>query len=697
MPDTSPKITVAIAGNPNCGKTCLFNNLTGARQRVGNWPGVTVEQKRGTFAYAGREFEVIDLPGTYSLSAYSIEEEVVAQFLRETPPVILINIVDATNLERHLFLTAQLIEMGIPIVLALNVMDEAEQRGLQIDVEKLALMLDLPVVRMVARRNKGTRELLGTIDKLVESSHTPRCTIDYGEAIENALRTLDDTCRRSQRICSRAELVGLLCDRQLAPAETETAGNGFAAAADRARSRIEQRFKDRIEHLITGRWYGFANGVARMCVSQSRQARFDVTEKLDNILTHPLFGMIVFAASMWLTFQVVFTLGQPLTALLDRAFMTLAGLVSAALPAGFVRSLLVDGIISGVGGVLVFLPNILLLFLVIGFYEDSGYMARAAFVMDNIMHRIGLHGKSFIPMLVGFGCTVPAIMATRGLDTRRDRLITALICPFMSCGARLPVYTLFISAFFAPRLHAPVMLSLYLLGILVAVLMAHLLGRLFFGREHSPLLMELPPYRLPTLRSTFILMWVRAWMYLKKAGTVLLLASIVMWYLSTHPRMTDAELVARHPGSVAAGTEDVQRLRAQSEFTDSYAARVGRVIEPVVHPLGFDWRISVALISGFMAKEAVVSTLSVVYGVGAHEDAADDLRSLLRGDPLFKGSPLTAYTFMVFVLLYLPCLGVVAVFLKEFGAKWTAFMVAYTTVTAYVVALLIRGIGLLLV
>ena len=694
MTEPQSKITVAIAGNPNCGKTCLFNNLTGARQRVGNWPGVTVEQKRGTFAFGGHEFEVIDLPGTYSLSAYSIEEEVVARFLHDTPPAVLINIVDATNLERHLFLTAQLIEMGIPVVLALNLMDEAEQRGLQIDVDKLSRMLGIPVVPMVARRNRGTRELLGVIATLVNNPSPPRCTIDYGEPIENALRSLDDVCRRSGRACNRAELVGVLCGRRI-PADEEN--NGFAAVADTARHRIEQRFKDGVEHLITGRWYGFANGVARMCVSQSRQARFDVTEKLDNILTHPLFGMVVFAVSMWITFQIVFSLGQPLTALLDEAFVALAGVVSRLLPSGFMHSLIVDGIIGGVGGVLVFLPNILLLFLVIGFYEDSGYMARAAFVMDNIMHRIGLHGKSFIPMLVGFGCTVPAVMATRGLDSRRDRLVTALIVPFMSCGARLPVYTLFISAFFAPRLHAPVMLSLYLLGIVVAVVMAHLLGQLFFGKERSPLLMELPPYRLPTLHSIAMLVWMRAWMYLKKAGTVLLFASIIMWYLSTHPTMSDAQFMALRPATAEMGEGEIHQRKARAEFTASYAARLGRVIEPVMKPLGFDWRVSVSLISGFMAKEAVVSTLGVVYGVGADEGSAEDLRSLLRGDPLLKGNPLTAYVFMVFVLLYLPCLGVVAVFLKEFGAKWTVFMVFYTTATAYIVALLVRGLGLLVV
>ncbi len=675
------KITIAIAGNPNCGKTCLFNNLTGAHQKVANWPGVTVEQKTGSFVYQDKEFEVVDLPGTYSLSAYSIEEIVVEKYVCETPPDLIINIVDATNLERHLVLTAEMLEMGVPMVIALNMMDEAKDLGLNIDIDMMSKMLDVMVVPTVARRNKGTVELLNKIVQLINSPKVPSVTIDYGQEIEQAISSLipllpDIDTKLSKHI----RVVMLLSGRHTLPEDTGTPE--LRRNVEKTRTKLERTFAEKIENVFDGRWFGFANGIARMCVKKSRQTKFNVTEKIDDFLTHPILGLLIFAACMWLTFQLVFTLGNPLAGMMESGVEMLKTSVSSILPDNFIRSLIVDGIISGVGGVIVFLPNILLLFLAIGFLEDTGYMARAAFVTDRIMHTMGLHGKSFIPMIVGFGCTVPAIMATRSLDTKRDRIVTALITPFMSCSAKLPVYSLFITTFFAPKLRTPVLFSIYFFGIMVAIIMANVLGFLFFGKEKSPLLMELPPYRLPTFRSVITHMWMRAWMYIKKAGTLILVAAIAIWFLSNYPKT-----IPENSGDLS------ENQSAKIMVENSYAGHIGKFIEPVFKPLGFDWKGSIALLTGFAAKEVVVSTLGVIYGVGEQDDQSESLQLALQNDPVFGKSPLVAYTFMVFVLLYVPCLAVVAVFLKEFGYRWTAFMIFYTTSAAWIFAYLVKIVG----
>ena len=617
------RVRIAIIGNPNCGKTCVFNNLTGAHQHVGNWPGVTVELKRGEFSRAGVVYEVIDLPGTYTLSSYSSEEKVVETFLARTPPDVLINVVDATNLERHLVLTAQLLEQRVTMLLALNMMDEARAHDLRIDSPAMAARLGMPVIPLVARRNEGTPALLAALE---EAAATPR-----------ALASIKQVGR-----AARAPAV---------PSDTA--------------------------HMDA--WHAFARATVQACVRHgaaapvgagkaARGAASRRTEVLDSILTRPVLGLLLFGVCLWLTFQAVFMLGQPLVAGLERLFDLLAEAVRAHVPAGELRSLLADGVVKGVGGVLMFVPNIMLLFLAIGVLEESGYMARAAFVTDRLMQALRLHGTAFIPMLIGFGCNVPAIMATRTLGTKRERVITALIIPFMSCSARLPVYGLFISAFFPARQGALVLFSLSFLGIIVAVLSANLLGAAWFGAETAPLLMELPPYRLPTLRSVVLLMWTRAWLYLKKAGTVLLAASIAMWFLCTHPQ------------PAGGGT------------TGTYAQQLGVLIAPALRPLGFNEKISVALLSGFMAKEAVVSTLTVIYGVDRAEPG--HLQEHLRNDPAFAGGPLEAYTLMVFVLLYAPCLGVATVLWKEFSGWGALFMLVYTTAVAWGAAFLIRWIGL---
>jgi len=672
------KFTIAIAGNPNCGKTCLFNNLTGAHQKVANWPGVTVEQKTGSFTFRDIDFEVVDLPGTYSLAAYSIEEIVVEKYVCETPPDLIINIVDATNLERHLVLTAEMLEMGVPMVVALNMMDEANDLGLNIDIDKLSKMLDVPVVPTIARRNKGTKELLNKILQLIDTPKLSSVTIDYGQEIEKSISDLIPLLPEIKtKLSKHIRIVMLLSGRHALSEDTNKPE--LHINIEKTRTKLERTFAEKIGNVFDGRWFGFANGIARMCVKKSRQTKFNVTEKIDNFLTHPVLGLLIFAACMWLTFQLVFTIGNPLAGLMESGIELLKFSVAGMLPDNFLRSLIVDGIISGVGGVMVFLPNILLLFLAIGFLEDTGYMARAAFVTDRIMHTMGLHGKSFIPMIVGFGCTVPAIMATRSLDTKRDRIVTALITPFMSCSAKLPVYSLFITTFFVPKLRTPVLFSIYFFGIMVAIIMANVLGFLFFGKEKSPLLMELPPYRLPTFRSVITHMWMRAWMYIKKAGTLILVAAIAIWFLSNYPKTNTTSI----------SENEIVKIQIEN----SYAGQIGKFIEPVFRPLGFDWKGSIALLTGFAAKEVVVSTLGVIYGTGDSDVASESLQSALQNDSIFGKSPLIAYTFMVFVLLYVPCLAVVAVFLKEFGWRWTTFLIFYTSVVAWLFAYGVKIIG----
>ena len=672
------KFTIAIAGNPNCGKTCLFNNLTGAHQKVANWPGVTVEQKTGSFSFRDIDFEVVDLPGTYSLAAYSIEEIVVEKYVCETPPDLIINIVDATNLERHLVLTAEMLEMGVPMVVALNMMDEANDLGLNIDIDKLSKMLDVPVVPTIARRNKGTKELLNNVLQLIDTPKLSSVTIDYGPEIEKSISDLIPLLPEIKTKLSRHIRIVMLLSGRHALSE-DINKSELSINIEKTRTKLERTFAEKIGNVFDGKWFGFANGIARMCVKKSRQTKFNVTEKIDNFLTHPFLGLLIFAAAMWLTFQLVFTIGNPVAGLMESGIELLKISVASLLPDNFLRSLIVDGIISGVGGVMVFLPNILLLFLAIGFLEDTGYMARAAFVTDRIMHTMGLHGKSFIPMIVGFGCTVPAIMSTRSLDTKRDRIVTALITPFMSCSAKLPVYSLFITTFFIPKLRTPVLFSIYFFGIMVAIIMANVLGFLFFGKEKSPLLMELPPYRLPTFRSVMTHMWMRAWMYIKKAGTLILVAAIAIWFLSNYPKSNSTSI------------SENENVIAQIE--NSYAGQIGKFIEPVFKPLGFDWKGSIALLTGFAAKEVVVSTLGVIYGTGDSDEASESLQTALQNDSVFGKSPLIAYTFMVFVLLYVPCLAVVAVFLKEFGWRWTTFLIFYTSAVAWLFAYGVKIIG----
>jgi ferrous iron transport protein B len=548
MANATGTITVALAGNPNSGKTTIFNNLTGARQHVGNYPGVTVEKKEGTCRVDGTEMRVVDLPGTYSLSAYSIEEVVTRNFIIDEEPDVVVDILDASNLERNLYLAVQLMELEVPLVLGLNMADMAEKRGIQFDLEHLSKLLGAPIVPMVGRENKGTPELLDAIIEVANNrDNFEPVHLDYGRDIEKELDRVASIVGNNSNIAGRYGARWLAI--KLIEGDEEITGRIRSEEVHEtvrsATRHIESIFGDSPEIIIADRRYGVVSGACKETVRSTIESRHTLSDQADVILANRALGLPIFFLLMYLVFELTFTLGDPLVRLIESGVGMLAGLVTSFWPVGSespLRSLLLDGVIGGVGGVIVFLPNIMLLFLGIAFLEDTGYMARVAFIMDRVMHRIGLHGKSFIPMLIGFGCSVPAIMATRTLDSRRDRLTTMLVIPLMSCGARLPIYALFIPAFFPQAWQAPMLMFLYVFGIALAIVSAKFLRSTFFKGESTPLVMELPPYRMPTAKAVAMHMWERAWLYLKKAGTVILGISIVLWALSSFPRKDEFDV-----------------------------------------------------------------------------------------------------------------------------------------------------------
>ncbi len=668
-------ITVALAGNPNSGKTTVFNNMTGARQHVGNWPGVTVEKKEGNCKYQDTDIRVVDLPGTYSLTAYSLEEVIARDFVVEEKPDVVVGIVDASNLERNLYLATQFMELNANLVIALNMTDVAKSRGMNIDADKLSELLGVSVVPMVASKNKGTEELFEAIVKTAGKAPVEdrRRQINYGREMEEELTKIEGLLESSgdsefaEKYSRRWLAVKLLENDERA---LETIGrlensSEIIEQAKKSAKHLEGIFGDDVESIIVDRRYGFISGAGTEVIHRTAEERHTRSDKIDQVLTNRLLGIPIFLLMMWATFQLTFKVGAYPMDWIDAAVGWLSELLNASMMETWYRSLLVDGIIGGVGGVIIFLPNIFILFFAISILEDSGYMARAAFIMDRVMHKLGLHGKSFIPMLMGFGCNIPAIMATRTLESRKDRLLTILLNPLMSCSARLPVYTLLTAAFF-PRRAGTVIFSLYILGVVLAVLMGKLFKKFLFPGPAAPFIMELPPYRVPTLKGTLIHMWERGSMFLKKAGTIILVGAIVVWALGTFPW----------------GVEYASE--------DSYAGKLGHVIEPVVKPFGADWRGGVALFFGFIAKEIVVGTFGVLYGTGEDEEA---LTAKLQ-DAM---TPLAAYAFMVVTLIYVPCIATVAVIKKETGSwKWTSFTVGYGLALAWILATLIYQIGGLL-
>lgn len=698
---SSKEINVALVGNPNSGKTSLFNSASGAHEHVGNYSGVTVDAKRGQCIYKGYKFNIYDLPGTYSLSAYSPEELYVRRHLVEQTPDIVVNVVAASNLERNLYLTTELIDMDIRMVIALNMYDELEQSGNKLDYATLGKMIGVPIVPTVSRSGRGIDTLFDTLIRVYEDQEpvVRHIHVNHGPVIESGISLLKDALKTdptlqkhfSPRYLAIKMLEGDKKIERLLQQEADYPQ--WEKIRNEEAARIEKALSEDMETAISNEKYGFISGALKETFTPGEKEQTQTTRIIDTLVTHKLFGFPIFLFIIWLMFEATFTVGSYPMGWIESAVAWISSLVERWMPDGMLKDLLIDGVIGGVGGVIVFLPNILILYFFISFMEDSGYMARAAFIMDKIMHRIGLHGKSFIPLVMGFGCNVPAIMASRTIESRSSRIITILINPFMSCSARLPVYVLLVGTFF-PKQASFVFMGLYLLGILLAILTAKWMRRFVFKEDEVPFVMELPPYRMPTSRSTLIHMWEKTNQYLRKMGGIILVASVVVWFLSYFPRNDRSELPALDSdGSTTTVAADHQR--------HSYLGRIGTFCEPVVEPLGFNWKISIALISGTAAKEIIVSTLGVLYAENdptnettlSQKLAADNPRT---GRPDF--TPLTALTFMVFVLLYFPCLPTIAAITHEAGGwKYGLFSIFYNTVLAWITAFIVYNVGSLFV
>ena len=643
-----PELTIALAGNPNAGKTTLFNSLTGLKQKVANYPGVTVERKEGPWRLNGSPANLIDLPGLYSLDATSLDEQIARDIITgeqagTAKPDVIVAVVDSTNLERNLYLVTQLFEFGVPVVVALTMMDVFEKQQHTIDVEMLSALLKAPVVPVNAKTGRGRKELAEKVRQVLDTK--PEIPYEFDEAAR----------------------------------EAGPHGKIFAR-------------------------YNFISEAVQESVWHSDHKQHLLTEKIDRVLTHKFFGLVILVLILLVVFQTIFSWASLPMDLLEKGFGSIADVVRAEMPRGILTDLLADGIIAGVGGVVVFLPQILLLFLFISLLEDSGYMSRAAFLLDKLMSRVGLHGKAFLPLISSFACAIPGIMATRTIESRRDRFATILIAPFMSCSARLPVYTLMIATFFAGQtvfgfisLGAVLMLAMYALGISVAIIVAFILKRTVLKAPPPPFIMELPPYRLPNLRTVLQNMLTRAWLFLKRAGTVILAISIILWALMYFPRSsqeTSASITSNEQP-----TTINEPLPESEQLKHSFAGTLGHAIEPVIRPLGFDWKIGVALIASFAAREVLVSTLSIIYNVGKDEDAqSQTLISAVRDAKTDDGrpawTPLTALTLMVFFVLAMQCMSTIAVVRRETNSwRWPLFMVGYMTGLAYVGSLITYQVG----
>ncbi|MBR7068130.1 MAG: ferrous iron transport protein B [Bacteroidales bacterium] len=668
------EINVALVGNPNSGKTSLFNALSGSSEHVGNYSGVTVDAKTGHFNYRGYRINLTDLPGTYSLSAYSPEEIYIRQHLYEQMPDVIINAVVASNLERNLYLTTELIDLNQRTVVALNMYDELEASGAKLNHEHLGAMLGIPMTPTVARSGKGLNALLDSVIEIFEGQHNAvrHIHIGYGEAVEREIAALSVLMRQSDDVPLQFPvrywaLKLLEGDKQITK---QLAGckqfEQWREAASKAAAVLSKELGKDVEMAISDHKYGFIDGALHETFVEGKAEANRQSRRIDRLVANKWLGFPIFIALMWLMFTATFTLGAYPQGWIESLFGWLGSLVAGWLPDGAVKDLIVNGIIGGVGSVAVFLPNILILYLFISLMEDSGYMARAAFIMDKLMHRMGLHGKSFIPLLMGFGCNVPAIMATRTIESHSSRLITILVTPFMSCSARLPVFILLAGTFF-PRHAATVLIGLYLTGGLVAVLTARLLRATHFKIDETPFVMELPPYRWPTLRATLRHMWDKCAQYLKKIGSVILVATVIIWFLSYFPR----------PDEAATATE-------QTLYEQSYMGRIGKFIEPAFRPLGLTWRSSAALLASIPAKELVVSSLGVLYSGDADDEQGLSQALVESGD----FTPASALAFMVFILLFFPCLATIAAVAGETGRwAWGIFTVVYNTAVAWALGL----------
>lgn len=715
-------INVALVGNPNCGKTSLFNVASGSHEHVGNYSGVTVDAKEGHFDFQGYHFRLVDLPGTYSLSAYSPEELYVRKHIIDETPDVIINVVDAGNLERNLYLTAQLIDMNVRMVIALNMFDALQHSGNTLDYKKLGQLFGVPIVPTISRTGKGIDNLFHVIIGLYEGadfmgqkeeiqdeamreyrewhdkyvpdhkygsheeethefdgkSYIRHIHINHGPELERSIDAVKEEICKDENIrykySTRFLAIKLLeNDKDIEQRVIATLPNGkeVMKIRDREAERIRLSMNEDSEQAIADAKYGFITGALKETFTEKNQNTEMFTRIVDSIVTHKIWGFPIFFVFLYLMFECTFVFGEYPKGWIEWIVKQIAVLAETFIPAGPVKDLIVDGIIGGVGGVIVFLPNILLLYVFISFMEDSGYMARAAFIMDKIMHKMGLHGKSFIPLIMGFGCNVPAIMASRIIESRKSRLVTILINPLISCSARLPIYLVMIGAFF-PSKASLVLLSIYVIGILLAVLMARIFSRFIVKGDDAPFVMELPPYRMPTLKSVLRHTWEKGAQYLKKMGGIIMVASIIIWFLEYYPNH-----------NAYTNTAEQQE--------NSYIGQIGKAIEPVIEPLGFDWKMGIGLLSGIGAKELVVSSLGVLYTNN------DDINSVDLSERI-PITPLVAYGYMLFILIYFPCVATVAAIKNESGSwKWAAFTICYTTLLAWVVAFLVHQVGSLFI
>ncbi len=662
-------INVALVGNPNCGKTSLFNFASGSHERVGNYSGVTVDAKEGYADFEGYHLKLIDLPGTYSLSAYSPEELYVRKQLLEDTPDVIINVLDSSNIERNLYLTTQLMDMHLRVVCALNMFDETERRGDHLSIDTLSSLLGMPMVPTSFKTGRGLPELLREVIHIFESqeghdNYYRHIHINHGHEIEDGIANIQTFLKGNDllrlRYSTRWLALKLLEKDQKAEEVIASLPESkqILAARDMAIHRVKEETGNDSETAIMDAKYGFIRGALHEAgyVVGAKEDTYKTTHKLDALITNRWVGFPIFFFILYLMFEVTFTLGQYPMDWIEMGVERLGELIGDTMSEGPLKAMLIDGVIGGVGSVIVFLPQILILYTFISFMEDSGYMARAAFIMDKLMHGMGLHGKSFIPLIMGFGCNVPAVMATRTIESRRSRLITMLVLPMMSCSARLPIYIMITGAFFSVRYQSLVMISLYVVGIVLSVIIARVLSTWVIKGEDTPFVMELPPYRFPTAKAIFRHTWEKGKQYLKKMGGVILVASIIVWALGYFGTM-----------GVAPSLEE------------SFIGLLGKSIEPLFTPQGFDWRLDVSLIAGVGAKEIVASTIGVLY--------TDD----------FNFTPLTAYAFLLFVLIYFPCIATVVAIKNESGSwRWAFFAACYTTLLAWVVSALVYQIGSLI-
>ena len=701
-------IRVALVGNPNAGKSTIFNSLTGAKQKIANYPGVTVDIKEGGIRNKDFNIVIYDLPGIYSLFSQSEEEVIARDFIVTEKIDVILNVIDVSNIDRNLNLTLQLMDLNIPMVAILNMSDIAESNGYSIDYQKLSSMLAMPVVKAVGSKGIGSQNIVAEIERLANGewvNNYPR--IDYGKDIETEIESMCDKlvvpAEIGNKYSKRYIIVKLLEDDE-SMHEMMYVGKNIDLL-NRSKDKIHSLTGDDSAIVISYARHGYITGIVRESVDKRVIDRINVSDKLDKVLANRVIGLPIFFGLMYLLFQMVFTVGGPFMEWIEAGF----GILSEAVHTNWnpetlplLRSLLIDGVIGGVGGVIVFLPNIILLFFAIALLEGTGYMARVAFIMDKIMNKFGLQGKSIIPMLVGFGCTVPAIMATRTLDSRRDRLITMMVAPLVSCGARLPIYALIIPAFFAEDIQAAMLFLIYIIGIVLAIIFSKILGLTIFKGEARTFIMEMPPYRMPTLKGLLIHTWDRSYMYLRKAGTMILAVSIVIWAMMTFPALPVAEVEkyeAERTVVVASNIIDeekesqllnIDNKELEAGLVHSVAGRIGKAIEPPLSLLGFDWKIGVALIGAFAAKEVFVAQLGIVYSIGEATEENQTLREKLA----YNYSPLVALCIMLFALISTPCVATMVVTAKESGSwKYAALQLVGLTSLAYIISLIVYQVG----